>query len=242
MHTTLRALLAVVAERNLELHQLDVKTAFLNAGYLVWVDDILVAVRGAERIAKVKAQLADEFDVRDLGEATYFLEMELARDRKIRKSLLYLNVCTRPDISQAVGALARSTEAHWAAALGVVRYLVGTVENGTFFGGSSEVVEAFCDEDFAEDVDTKHFTTGDDSLMDGGAVSWSSRLQPTVAASTVAAEDMSAGQGVKEALWFRKLARDLGLNLSTVQICCNNQILSNTAPEASSRFAAVEAH
>ena len=37
---------------------------------VVWVDDILVAARGAERIAKVKAHLAEKFDVRDLGEAT----------------------------------------------------------------------------------------------------------------------------------------------------------------------------
>ncbi|GAQ93627.1 hypothetical protein KFL_017300010 [Klebsormidium nitens] len=58
------------------------------AGELVylgsWVDDILVAARGAERIAKVKAHLAEKFDVRNLGEATYFLEMELTRDREAR--------------------------------------------------------------------------------------------------------------------------------------------------------------
>ena len=127
------------------------------------------------------------FDVRDLGEATFFLGMELTRDREARTlkltqkkvtgelvgryglasararsvplgtgdkltkegealdttvfpyaecvgSLLYRSVCTRPDIAQAVGALARymagPTEAHWQAALGVVRYLAGTAEDG----------------------------------------------------------------------------------------------------------------
>ncbi|GAQ93206.1 hypothetical protein KFL_013600010, partial [Klebsormidium nitens] len=57
-------------------------------------------------------------------------------------SLLYLSVCTRPDIAQAVGALARYTsalkEAHWKAALGVVRYLTGTAEAGITFGGNGE--------------------------------------------------------------------------------------------------------
>jgi hypothetical protein len=44
-----------------------------------------------------------------------------------------------------------------------------------------------------------------------------------VAASTVEAEYLSAAQAVKEALWFRKLGRDLGLDLGTVEILCENQ-------------------
>ena len=247
---------------------------------VVWVDDILIAAPGAERAAKVKAHLAEAFDVRDLGEATYFLGMELTRDREARTlkltqkkltgeligryglasararsvplgtgdkltkegealdttvfpyaecvgSLLYLSVCTRPDIAQAVGALARymagPTEAHWQAALGVVRYLAGTAEDGVTFGGSGETLVGYCDADYAGDVDTRRSTTGYVFLMFGGAVSWSSRLQPTVAASTVEAEYLSAAQAVKEALWFRKLGGDLELDLGTVQIYCDNQ-------------------
>jgi hypothetical protein len=230
---------------------------------VVWVDDILVAARRAERIAKMKAHLAEKFDMRDLGEATYFLGMELTRNREARTlkltqekltgelvrrygladararsvplgtgdkltkegepldtkrvpysgcvgSLLYLSACTRPDMAQAVGALARymagPTEAHWRAALGVVRYLAGTAEDGVTFGGSEETLVGYCDEDYAGDVDTRRSTTGYVFLMYGGAVSWSSRLQPTVAASTVEGEYLSAAQAVKEALWFRKLS------------------------------------
>ncbi|GAQ88626.1 hypothetical protein KFL_004450130 [Klebsormidium nitens] len=88
-------------------------------------------------------------------------------------SLLYFSVCTRPDIAQAVGASARYTsaplEAHWAAALGVVRYLAGTAEAAITFGGSGEVLEAFCDADYAGDIDTKRSTTGYVFLMYGGA-------------------------------------------------------------------------
>ena len=51
---------------------------------VVWVDDILIAAPGEERAAKVKPHLASKFDVRDLREATYFLGMELARDRAAR--------------------------------------------------------------------------------------------------------------------------------------------------------------
>ncbi len=138
-----------------------------------------------------------------------------------------LDVCTRLDIAQAVGALvhymAAPTVAHWEAVLGVVRYLVGTTDYGLTFGGSSETLVGYSDTDYVGDLDSRRSTTRYVFLMFGGAVSWSSRLQLTVAVSTIEAEYLSAGQAVKEALWFRKLGADLGLDLGHVQIYCDNQ-------------------
>ena len=49
---------------------------------MVWVDEIIIAAPGGERAAKVKAHLAEVFYVRDLGEATIFLGLELKRDKE----------------------------------------------------------------------------------------------------------------------------------------------------------------
>lgn len=82
----------------------------------------------------------------------------------------------------------------------------------------------YCDADYAGDVDSRRSTTGYVFTMMGGAVSWSSKLQPTVAASTTEAEYMSAASAVKEALWLRKLLGDLGMDgLHPLTILCDNQ-------------------
>lgn len=328
--STLRTLLALVAAQDLELHQLDIKTAFLNGdleetiymqqpeGYaegspsmachlhkslyglrqaprawnmklkqqlesmgftaseadpgffighfkdgtvyiLVYVDDLLVVANSNSGIQSVISRLKDAFKVRDLGPATYFLGMNIERDRQARSlkltqerlttdlvdsygmkegktrstplstsikltkatesnlldkdiytyshlvgSLLYLATCTRPDISQAVGALARhmanpSTE-HWTTAKGVLRYLAGTQKKGIVFKQDKAAVAGYCDADYASDTDTRRSTTGFVFILHNGAVSWSSKLQPTVAVSTSEAEYMAAAQAVKEAL------------------------------------------
>ena len=141
-------------------------------------------------------------------------------------SLMYLSVCTRPDIAQAVGALARymarPTTAHWQAAKGVLRYLAGTAQLGIIFGGQETGLQAYTDADYAGDIDTRRSTTGYVYIFNGGAISWSSRLQQTVAASTTEAEYMAAAAVVKEGLWMRKLFNDLGLDTS-ILINADNQ-------------------
>ena len=350
-HTTLRTFLALVAEQDLELHQLDIKTAFLNGEleeevwvnqppgfevgpggtvcklkralyglrqaprawhmrlkkeleemgfqaseadpglyvlhhehytvYLfVYVDDCLMASAGTAVMESVKAQLGEIFDIHDLGDAQYFLGMEITRDRanhtlvlsqkrhvedllckysmgdakgksvpmqssiqltrdgepldrerypysELVGSLLYLSVCTRPDITNAVGALARysaaPTKAHWEAATTVLRYLGGTRQYGLKYGCSSTGLVGYVDSDFAGDVDSRRSTTGYAFIFNGAAISWSSRLQPTVAASTCEAEYMAAGQAVKEALWLRKLFGDFGVEAKSVSLLGDNQ-------------------
>ncbi|GLI63566.1 hypothetical protein VaNZ11_006559 [Volvox africanus] len=347
-YASFRALLAVAADRDLELHQLDIKTAFLHGelkeevyteqppGYnlggpnvvcklrralyglrqaprawyirlrkelesmgfkpslaepglfvkiengepvyvLVYVDDLLLACKSMAVIGQVKAQLLRAFAMRDLGETRFYLGFEIERDRTARTisvtqrryisnilekfgmkgansrstpmdanlrltaegdpldtsvhpysevvgSLLYLAVCSRPDISFAVGSLARfmakPTINHWNAAKGVMRYLKGTQALGIKFGGGAHV-QGYCDSDLAG-AEGRRSTTGFVYLLNGGAIVWSSKLQPTVATSTAEAEYMATAASIKDALWLRHLLHDLGVPVGVVPMKCDS--------------------
>ena len=147
--------------------------------------------------------------------------------RQLVGSLMHLSVTTRPDISFAVGALARQmaqpAAVHWQAAKGVLRYLAGTVDCGLTFGGGSLELTGYCDADYAADTDTRKSTTGYVFILNNGAVSWQSKRQPTVAASTTEAEYMAAASGIREALWLRKLIIDLDMDSGPINIYADNQ-------------------
>jgi len=124
-------------------------------------------------------------------------------------ALLYLSVCTRPDIAQAVGVLSRfmavPRDRHWVAAKRVLRYLAGSMLHGICFWPRQAQLEGWVDSDFASEVDARKSTTGFVFTLNGGAVAWSSKLQQTVATSTTEAEYMAASLAVKEALWLKKV-------------------------------------
>ena len=80
-------------------------------------------------------------------------------------SLLYLSVSTIPDITYAVGNLARfsskPTKTHWTVLKRVLRYLKGTMTHGIIYTQkvSNECV-GFADVDWAGDVNDRKSTSG----------------------------------------------------------------------------------
>jgi hypothetical protein len=141
--------------------------------------------------------------------------------------LLYLTGCTRPDIAQSVGVLSRfmsaPTDAHMSAAKQVIRYLAGTTSLGLKFSQGENKLLGYCDADYAGDVDKRKSTSGQVFLLNGTAISWASKLQPTIAMSTCEAEFVAAATAAKEALWLKTLLADFTGKVRPVQLLVDNQ-------------------
>jgi hypothetical protein len=135
--------------------------------------------------------------------------------RKLVGSLLYASTHTRPDIAFAFGSLSRHLHApglsHWQAVKHLLRYIKGTIHYGLRFNNTDDNDDDLflhCDADYAGS-ETRKSTTGYVAIAAGGAVTWNSVLQRTVAKSTMEAEYVALAEAVKEALWISKLAREL---------------------------------
>uniref|UniRef100_A0A6N2M0Z2 Integrase catalytic domain-containing protein n=1 Tax=Salix viminalis TaxID=40686 RepID=A0A6N2M0Z2_SALVM len=321
---SLRIIMALVAHYDLELHQMDVKTAFLNGdlqeevymrqpeGFIIegredmvcklkkslyglkqasrqwlskfdeiitefgfkeniidpcnilksgmsefiflvlYVDDILLASSDLGLLHETKTYLFKNFEMKDMGEASYVIGIEIFRDRSLgilglsqkayidkvlerfgmmtcssspvplhkgdkldltqcpqneleRKemaqypyaslvgSLMYAQVCTRPDISHVVGMLGRFQSkariAHWKAA---------------------KKVTGYSDSDFGGCPDTRHCTLGYVYLLSGGAISWTSQKSELLYTSTMEAEYVACYEAAIQGAWLRNFVSEFG--------------------------------
>jgi hypothetical protein len=115
---------------------------------------------------------------------------------------------TRPDITFAVSTVAQFLEnpgaMHWEAVKRIFRYLKGTRNLRLVYGNENQDLQGFVDADGASQ-DHRRAITGWVFMVDGGAVSWSSKKQEIITLSTTEAEYVAATHATKEALWLRAL-------------------------------------
>ena len=118
-------------------------------------------------------------------------------------SIMYAMLCTRPDVAFAISLTSRYQanpgESHWAAVKTILKYLKRTKEMFLVYGGEEELnVKGYVDASLQTDRDDCQSQTGFVYVMNGGAVSWTSSKQDTVADSTTEAEYIAACEVEKE--------------------------------------------
>ena len=145
-------------------------------------------------------------------------------------SIMYAMICTRPDVSYALSVTSRYQSDpgmdHWTTVKNILKYLRRTKDMFLVYGGEEElVVRGYTDASFQTDQDDFRSQSGFVFTLNGGAVSWKSSKQDTVADSTTEAEYIAASEAAKEGVWIRKFITELGVVPSAVEpmdLYCDN--------------------
>ncbi|XP_050875702.1 secreted RxLR effector protein 161-like [Lathyrus oleraceus] len=143
-------------------------------------------------------------------------------------SLMYAQVCIRPDIAFIVGVLGRYQYGlgnnHWIAAKKVMRYLQRTKEYMLVFRKDDNLeIVGYTDFDFAGCVNDRKSTSC--YIKIGGAISWKSKKQTRVASSTVQEEFIACYVVVTHVVWLRNLVNGLRIVDSIAEplnVYCDN--------------------
>jgi hypothetical protein len=127
-------------------------------------------------------------------------------------SLMYAAMGTRPDIAFATSTVAQFSDnpgwVHWEAVKRIFKYLLGTKKLELVYGGEERGLVGYVDADGASQ-DHRRAISGYVFMVDGGAVSWSSKKQELVTLSTTEAEYVAQTHAAKEAVWLRRLISEI---------------------------------
>ncbi len=164
----------------------------------------------------VDKPITSRLTVRDQPEAVNIPDQELFRGMAC--SLLYLESWPRQDIALSVSELSRFVsnpgKTHLEAAKRIFRYLKKALSLGLVSWSSASLPDhpeiqpnvqwGFVDSDWAGCSDFRRSTSGFVFILNGAAMSWHLKRQPTVALSSPEAEFISVSSIVQEVIVLRK--------------------------------------
>jgi len=127
-------------------------------------------------------------------------------------------IASRPDLAQSIQQISqhnqKPTMTHLKAARQGLRYLKGTTDQGITYDGKKGLkIEAWSDANWGTE-EGRESISGFVFTIAGGAVSWSSKKQSSVALSTTESEYMAILHALKEMIWIHRLLEELGYDVS----------------------------
>ncbi|RVW83994.1 Retrovirus-related Pol polyprotein from transposon TNT 1-94 [Vitis vinifera] len=195
---------------------------------VLYVDDILLPSSDVELLHETKRFLFRKFYMKDLDNASFVLGIRIYRDRSRGDkfslhqclknelemknmerfpyastigSLMYAQVCMRPDIVYIVGMLGR--------------YL------------SNPEIVGYSDSDFAGCLNNRRSTSGYIFMLAGGVVSWKSVKKTLIASSTMEADVIACYEASNHGIWLRNFITELqivnGIE-KPLRINCDNKV------------------
>jgi hypothetical protein len=206
----------------------------------------LLAKFNMEQARLKKTPIIDRLYKEEGGE-----QAEATKYRQLVGGLMYLMMCTRPDICFAINQLTRHFQDpqvhHWKAALRTLAYLKSTKSCGLVFedilhnknlkaytrgvrehtdeeAQDVELLKAWSDADWAGDKQDRKSTTGYFLQLGSCVISYRCQKQAITATSSTTAELIALTLATKEVLWQKKLFQEVfDAEAGTVSIMEDNQ-------------------
>nr|GEV25879.1 retrotransposon ribonuclease H [Tanacetum cinerariifolium] len=224
--SSIRTLIVISAIKGLYIHQMDVKTTFLNGylheevymeqpkGFVIqWQENkVCRLVKSLYGLKQALNQWHERFDTTIIS----FGFQHNSADRAVAQleyasvigCLMYATHCTRPNIAFAVSKLSRTNALN-------LTY--------TSYPG---ILEGYSDASWVNHTGDSKSTSGWIYTLAGGAVSWASMKQTCISHSTMKAEFIALAATGKEVGWMRDLLLDIQLwpdPIPSILMYCDSQ-------------------
>ncbi|KAG8487052.1 hypothetical protein CXB51_020705 [Gossypium anomalum] len=233
-HSLIRALLGIVAMHDLELEQLDVKTAFLYGKleediYMQQPEGFTVSEK-EDYVCLLKKSL---YGLKQSPRQWYKRFDSFMTFHDFKRSSFDSCVCFQKNSDDMLTAAKDKGEIRkwdlscmlWFVHVQIYHMqLVQLADTWRIkFGRIRDGVIGFVDTDFAGDLDRRRSLTGYVFTIGGCAISWKATLQTTVALSTIEAEYMAITKACKEVIWLKGLFSEHNEDLQINTVFCNSQ-------------------